>query len=180
MRITLDDLARTFPTLGALARNTTPQVFKTLLVSELGAYSDNLAYCEDIAAVLINHIHDGLYTDLTYRLQSYRATVDLFVSVAPPDRISVYIRSIARALAMPRSPRMFRRHLQSCARQFQLVIPESFLTGREEAFTRPVQIRLPITMYQDLKARAKAQKTSVSDLIREALYAQEAERNKGL
>lgn len=172
MRLTRDHLAVTFPTIGALARNAQTAVFTKLLAAELGAFTDNLPYAEDMAVVLMSHIDNGLFSDLPPKLVPYRATLDIFISVMEEPRVSLYIRSIALALRQKRRPAVFRKALCGRSNEFKIRVPKHlFESFGADRFSEPVKVRFPKSIVSEIRMRARATGSSVSEYMREAVYA---------
>ena len=161
----------TFPTIGALARNASPEAFQRLLAGELGAWTDNLPDAEDMARVLMRHVDKGLYSALPAKLVPYRATVDLFFQVAEEDRITLYIRAVALSLRAKRRPAAFRRALCGRTSEFKLRVPTHLYDDYSaDRFTEPLKARFPLSVVAEIRMRAKAQDMSISEYIREAVY----------
>lgn len=173
MILTREHIALTFPTLGALALNTSDQVFGHLLASEIAGFTDNIEYAADIAVVIMSHVADAPYSELPRKLQSYRASIDLFLLVAPEERVTQYLRSIARATCLKRNARRFHQSLLASTRKFNLTIPDAMLAAFDAPATIDVHLRLPLPVHHSLKAQAKAAGISISELIREKLYAKD-------
>jgi len=147
-------------------------MFEQLLGAELGAFTDNQAYAQAMAAVIMSHVDDKLYSDLPTALVPYRATVDIFLSLATENTAHKYLRAIAIALHMPRRPARFRRAVCAQANQFRLDVPAHLYKNfGADTFSAQIKCRFPDSISEDLKIRAASQGTTVSDYIREAVYA---------
>ncbi len=172
MRLTRDHLAVTFPTIGALARNAQPAVFTKLLAAELGAFTDNLPYAEDMAVVLMSHIDNGLFTDLPPKLVPYRATVDIFLSMLEEPRVTLYVRAIALSLRQRRRPATFRKALCARSNEFKITVPKHlFEDFGADKFSTVIKARVPYSIESEIQMRAGALGITVSDYVREAVYA---------
>lgn len=172
LRLTRDHIADSFPTIGALGRLAEPAVFTKLLAAELGAFTDNLPYAEDMAVVLMSHIDNGLFSDLPPRLVPYRATLDIFLSVLEEQRVSLYIRSIALALRQKKRPATFRKALCGRSNEFKIRVPKHLFDDfGADRFSKPIRTRVPYSVESEVKMRAKSFGISISEYLREALYA---------
>jgi len=170
MRLTPDIMALAFP---AIDPEAPPGAFRASLFRQLCAFTDNIGYAEDMTDVIRSHIDDAPYSALPQRLQSYRASVDLFLMVAPEPRIVLYLRAIGLTLSMKRSPRRFHQALLAKAREYNLPIPTPMLAPQGAPVSVDVHLRLPLPVHHALLAKAHALGTTLSTLIREALYKQE-------
>lgn len=171
MRLTRQHLYDAYPTLSLLGRSLTDTGLRDLLAMELGAFTLNQDYASDMATVLMSHIANGLYSDLPAKLVAFRATVDIFFELMTEERAPMYLRSVAMALHYARRPAVFRRHLCARANSFRLVVPKHLYDQfGETRFSAFVKLRLPSSLVSEIKVRAQAQGSCLSEYIREAIY----------
>jgi len=172
VQLTRQHIAAAFPVL-QLATNAPAQQFEHLLAAEFSAWTDNIEYAADLATVVMSHVTNGLYSALPHKLQTYRASLDIFLEVAPEDRSHLYIRAVAKASALRRSAMRFHQSLLATAREYDLPVPDSMTV----AFSAPASVscrtRLPTPVYLRLQAQARATNTSISEIIRERVLAKD-------
>lgn len=175
MRLTRDHIALTFPAMAVLPADTDTAMFTKVLAWQFAGWTLNAEYAADIAKVIMHHVTDAPYTALPRKLQSYRASIDLFFFVAEEPRITLYLRSIAHATNLKRSPARFHQSLLASARMRNLTIPKEMLAAIKAGPTKVVRVRFPLAYIQQLLAKAKATGTDLSTIIRERVYNAEQE-----
>ena len=170
MRLTRDHIIDTFPVLAMLHPLASREIFEAQLARAFAGHSDNLPYGSDLAKVVMSHVYDDPYSALPAKLQSYRASVDLFIECAAEKFIRTYIRIIARTMQRQRRPRVFRNSLISQAHSANLPISSALLGDQPDKYSRVIQVRLTEPFYSTVKARARALGVTPSGFIRELLY----------
>lgn len=168
MRLTRDHLRATYPIMAALD---SAAVFLRLLSAELGAWTDNRTYADDIARVIMSHVDNEPFSTLPRKLIPYRATIDVFVTVMDETRAPMYLRAISYALQMRRTPYSFRHSLCARANHFRLPVPrELFHRFGKDSFSTWAKARVPDSVFTEIRARAQATGGTVSEYVREAIY----------
>ena len=171
MRLTRDHIRATYPIMAPLDNTTSGAIFLRLLSAELGAWTDNIRYAEDMARVIMSHVDNDPFSTLPRRLIPYRATLDVFVTVMDENRAPMYLRAISYALQMRRTPFAFRHSLCARSNHFRLPVPkELFHRFGKDSFSTWAKARVPDSVFTEIRARAQANNSTVSEYVREAIY----------
>jgi hypothetical protein len=171
-RLTRAHIMDAFPTMAALAQDVSAAAFLRLLTAELGAFGDNLHYAQTIAAALISHVDDQLFSELPRHWIAYRAAIDEFCSQMKPGTERTHIRAIAKSMERKRcAPAAFRSSVQAWARKYRLHVPDGLREcWHHNEFSIQIKFRCPLSIVTAIKARAIATGTCSAEWIRQAIY----------